>query len=1036
MDIPAAIIPFRDVNRRPCLAEISILKFIVTLASTLTSKRIWGSLFSIFVSATAFASTSPTWFTRVWKTDDGLPNNNIHAIVQGQDGYLWVGTPEGVMRFDGNQFTKFPLTDFSGEDDPSIYTILPSYTGGLWIVPARGSVVGMSPEFSPVSLPKSGLPKETPAAVVEDGEQTLWLDYPNAIYRVSKGQVTQLNAKDGVPTGGFSGFCNDSTGKIWLLKGNKICIFRNGRFQQLASFKGGPAHLGAARTNGVWITIDSHLFKCDEQGALQDLGAFNQASSHPTATAVIEDHTGAVWIGTDGGGLFRHSESGFERIDEVYPYILSLAEDKEGNIWAGTAGGGLVRISKRGIKLESIASDSSPVEIESICEDTNGMLWGATRDGLLVVRTNGNWQTAFAGANWVGQATCVATDRRGAIWIGTQNRKLHRWLNNEHQTWETKDGLDNRKIVALLPTSTGDLWIVEEGDSRVQCLHEGQFHSLRLPRDIGGISALAEDATGNIWFGSSAGALLRVNGDQLVNETARLAVSGKPICCLYPTLDGSLWIGCGGGGLMRLKEGKFARIGVEQGLTDDYISQIIGDDEGWLWFGTDHGIFKIRQHELEQALADRTAQLRPVVYGRNEDLASLEAIFSTAAPNILPRALYSRDGRVWLLMHTGLAVADPKILYSNPEPPPMLLTHVIVDNQPLAAYGGIEQTSSMVNLKTLKSSLLLPPSFRHLEFDFTAINFSTPENLHFRYQLAGFDSDWIDAQTERKAIYSRLTTGNYRFRAEASDGDGPWKEAFAPLGITVTPFFWQMWWFRLATLVLFTSIILGVARYVSFQRLRSKLRALERQTALDKERARIARDIHDDLGSSLTQIMLLSGLVSRDRSNPARSDEHAQQISSTAKQVTDTLDEIIWAVNPHNDTLPQLINYIGGFTVEFLKTTGLKCSMNLPVHPQEQFVSSDVRHNLFLVVKEALNNIARHAHASEVSLQIVTDEKSMNILIEDNGCGFANEPVNGSADGLRNMRQRMQEIGGQFQAESKPGSGTKVSFGIPLLSQN
>jgi signal transduction histidine kinase len=359
-----------------------------------------------------------------------------------------------------------------------------------------------------------------------------------------------------------------------------------------------------------------------------------------------------------------------------------------------------------------------------------------------------------------------------------------------------------------------------------------------------------------------------------------------------------------------------------------------------------------------------------------------------------------------------------------------------MDDRPLAAYGRIEQTSSMVNLKTLRSALQLPPTFLHLEFDFTAINFSAPENLHFRYQLAGYDNDWIDAQPERKAIYSRLTAENYRFRVEASNGDGPWKETLTPLDIVVTPFFWQTWWFRLATLVLFTSIVLGVARYVSFQRLRAKLRALERQTALDKERARIARDIHDDLGGSMTQIMLLSGLVSRDRSEPEKADSHAQQISSAARQVTDTLDEIVWAVNPRNDTLPHLINYIGGYTVEFLKTTGLKCRMNLPVHPQEQFISSDARHNLFLVVKEALNNVARHARASEVSLQIVTDEKSMNILIEDNGCGFENAPINGCADGLRNMLQRMQEIGGQFRVESKPGDGTKIFLVFPLSSRN
>jgi signal transduction histidine kinase/ligand-binding sensor domain-containing protein len=1006
------------------------------MAATFLSRRAWGISILMFASATVFAATNSAWVTRAWQTDDGLPNNNIHAIVQGRDGYLWVGTPVGLLRFDGVHFTKFSLADFLGDADPSIYTISPSPAGGLWVVPAFGPVVGLSPDFSPLPLPKTGLPKGIPVALIEDCDGFLWLGYSSAIYQVKNGLVTQFTGEQGVPAGRMQGLNQDSSGKIWLLKGNKACVFRDGQFQPLASLPGGQLHLAAAGTNGVWITAGRRLLKCDEQGGLQDLGAFNPESPRAEATVVMEDHTGAIWIGTDGGGLFRHGGSGFEKIEGLHPYILSLAEDREGNIWAGTAGGGLIRVCPRGIQLEGVTSDASPVEMESICEDAGGRLWGATRDGLLVVRTNEQWQAAFTNASWLGQATCVVADRSGAIWIGTQNRKLHRWLDNEHQTWGSKDGLGNRKIAALLPGSTGDLWIYEDGDAKMQCLHEGQLRNLILPQNIGRISALAEDAAGNIWFGSAEGALLRVKGGQLIDETSQLPVSGRPVCCLYPTRDGSLWIGFGGGGLVRVKDGRFARIGVGQGLTDDYISQMIADDEGWLWFGTDHGIFKIRQQELEQAMADRTVQLRPVVYGRNAGLISLEAIFSTADPYIVPRALRSRDDRVWLLLHTGLAVADPKVLRANPEPPPALLTRVTVDNRPVAAYGGIEQTSSVVNLKTLQGPLRLSPDYRHLEFDFTAINFTDPENLHFRYQLTGFDNDWIYSEAERSATYSRLTTGNYRFRVEASNGDGPWQEADTTPGIIVTPFFWQTWWFQFTVLALFTSAVLGVARFVSLQHLRAKLRALERQTALDQERARIARDIHDDLGGSMTQIMLLSGLVSRDRSEPEKAGGHARQISLAARQVTDTLDEIVWAVNPRNDTLPHLIDYLGGYTIEFLKTTGLKHRMNLPVHPPDQFISSDVRHNLFLAVKEALNNIARHAHASEVFLQIVLDEKSMNIRIEDNGGGFQNEPANGGADGLRNMRQRMQEIGGQFQVESQPGSGTKVCFFFPLSNRN
>ena len=392
------------------------------------------------------------------------------------------------------------------------------------------------------------------------------------------------------------------------------------------------------------------------------------------------------------------------------------------------------------------------------------------------------------------------------------------------------------------------------------------------------------------------------------------------------------------------------------------------------------------------------------------------------------RLLRSHDGRVWLLTHTGIVVADPKVLPENYPSPPVLLTQVAMDGHTIASYGGVMSTQTVANLKTLDVPLRIPPSHHHLEFDYTAFHFAAPENIHFRYQLVGFDNDWINAKTARSASYSRLASGNYQFRVAASTGDGPWSETPEVLNFVVIPFFWQTWWFRMSVLVLFTSAVIAIVRYVSFQRLQTQMRLLEQRAALDKERTRIARDLHDDLGGSLNRVALTLDMMQRGSAAKESINEKIEGCSMMVRQVAMSMDEIVWAINPRNDTLPYMVDYISQFAVEFLHAAEIPCRISLPDNIPIQIISPEARHNLLLVVKEALNNVTRHARATEARLRITADKNRVAITIEDNGCGFEYVPDNSSCDGLRNMRQRMEEIGGQFQLVTRPGAGTCIAF--------
>jgi signal transduction histidine kinase len=486
---------------------------------------------------------------------------------------------------------------------------------------------------------------------------------------------------------------------------------------------------------------------------------------------------------------------------------------------------------------------------------------------------------------------------------------------------------------------------------------------------------------------------------------------------------------------MRLKNGHSDQLGLSQGLVNNYISQIIADGHGWLWFGSKHGIFKLRQREVERAMEDPSVRLRPVIYGKNAGLISQEAVFSIASPFVLPHAILSGDGHVWMLMHTGIVVAEPSILSENTTPPATLLTQVAMDGHIIASHDGVASSEIATNRKALNGPLKIPPSHRHLEFDFLAFHFRDPENLRFHYQLAGYDSGWVDSGTERRAAYSRLTAGNYQFRVEASADDGPWSDPPATLDFIVVPFFWQTLWFRIGVLLVFTFSVIAIVRYVSFRRLRLKLRAAEQQAAVERERGRIARDIHDDLGNRLTEIQLLTGLAQRNREIPNKAIMRIDDISSAARQATDALDEIVWAINPRNDTLPHLINYLGQFTTDYLRMAGIRCRVDLPENPPAKSVSAEVRHNLFLAIKESLNNIVRHSSASEVSLLILVSDKSLSVIIEDDGRGFSREVKNDGADGLENMRRRIAEIRGELEIRSNPGTGTRISFNGQWLAE-
>jgi streptogramin lyase len=641
-------------------------------------------------------------------------------------------------------------------------------------------------------------------------------------------------------------------------------------------------------------------------------------------------------------------------------------EDREGNIWAGTSGGGLNCVHRRAITLEGAQSGLPFPSVESICEDTNGTIWAVTQNGVLVHKTGDRWNSIPVNDAWPGDATCVAADAQGSVWVGTRQRGLYCWRDGKFVDLDLDPVLRNSTLHTLVPTASGDLWIGQEAPSMVYRLRGTNISAYPMPPDSRIVRAMVEDASGTIWVGTSKGNLLHFTGDKFTEITPRPNGELAPIRCLYTTPDGSVWIGYAGWGVGRLKNGHYTEVNSGQGLFDDYISHMVSDGQGWLWFGANRGLFKVREKDVEELAAGKLSRVRSVHYGRGDGLPSLQGTFGDS-----PDVLRSRDGRLWIPMQTALVVADPAKLYEKTDPPPTLLTRVTVDDKVMAEYVSLmppQPNSEGLGLDINDSVLHLPPGPRSIKFEYAAFDFNAPENIQFRHQLRDVDDEWVEAGTTRSVTYPRLDSGDYHFEVRACNSDGDWGRSGAGITLIVAPFFWQTWWFRLSVAAAFTLSIIAIVRYVSFRRLRTQLRMLEQQAALQRERARIAKDIHDDLGANLTQIAFLGELANQDRSEPVAVGERIGKISATARQAVKSLDEIVWAVNPRNDTLAHLLDYAGQYAVDYLRLIGIRCRLDFPVDVPVRELSTDLRHKLFLVVKEALHNIFKHANATVVRL--------------------------------------------------------------------
>jgi ligand-binding sensor domain-containing protein/signal transduction histidine kinase len=981
----------------------------------------------------ARAGSLPEFDARVWQTEEGLPHNIVQAITQTRDGFLWAGTHEGVARFDGVSFTPLELTP--GASQPSVTSLCEGQDGSLWLGTEKSGLYRLRNGTLSHYGRAEGLESEAVTQVRETRDGTLWIGLPDGVALWRDGRI-QFPAASGLTTNAVLSLCVAPDGNLWIGASRGLQAWRDQKVGNYREADGVPLRAIRGLCNdadgGLWIGRNGGL-------SLMKAGTFTHygKGSGPAGivTSVLRDGLGNLWVGSFGG-LSRFVDGKFineSREDGAAYAVHALFEDREGTVWVGFEDGLARLLPKRFVtytRQQGLARNA----IASVCAGRDGGIWIGTWGGGLTELINGQTNT-YGRTNGLTSNFVVAMNEApdGSFWVGTEyGQGINRLKGGTVTAFPTTPGQLGFMITALLEDQQGHLWVGSRDG--LTCFTAGEAKRYREPDGLGHhwINALWEQPPGTLWIGTEAG-LTRWRNGSFTNNAINGPFSNAAVLSLYGTRDGGLWIGTRGAGLGRLKAGKLDTFTSQQGLYSDSILAILEDDQDRLWLNSNKGIFRVSRRELEAVASGACPSFNSISYAKADGIISGGQYWEAAKPT----ACKGTDGRLWFETTQGVAVVDPSQVTANERPPPVVIEQVIANRKvvPSPRSKVQSQGARSAALELGPETLEIAPGRGEVEIHYTALSLRAPEKNRFKYQLERVDLDWVEAGGRRVAYYNNLAPGRYTFRVIACNNDGVWNETGASVRLRLQPHLWQTWWFLSLCGVVATGAIGGGARYVTWRKMQRQLERLEQQHAVEKERARIARDMHDELGAKLTHISFQGAMAQRSLANPAEAAQRIGKMAQTARALVGSLDEIVWAVDPANDSLENLANYICRYAGEFFENSPIACEFSIPANLPDRRLSADVRHNVFLAVKEALSNVLKHSQAAHVQIRLATQANEFEILISDDGRGFTpgTSGKNGRAGhGLGNIRDRLALLKGGCQVESEVGKGTHLKLVVPL----
>jgi signal transduction histidine kinase/ligand-binding sensor domain-containing protein len=968
---------------------------------------------SLLLLAIIFGGNAPaaplhkslTQYSRtVWTQQQGLPQDTVHAIAQTADGYLWLGTDEGLARFDGYEFVAFTKEHDDLPAD-SITSLAAGKDGSLWIGTQDGLARYDGKHFHSYKR-NDALKDSAIESLLVDPAGSLWMVSGGDVSRFDGAAFTDFRAGHEIPLNRVRALAQDGNGTLYAAGYSGVVRFTGGRFQTVIASdvlsSDFPLGVRADGSGTIWVLGTRGVIARDREGRIR---RYSQAEGLPNSfglTGAIElDREGNVWVGT-AAGVARLERDVFRMRNDMGEgsgrgSVRCIFEDREGNIWLGT-NNGLVRqhddlFTVYG-KTEGLPSD----EPTSVHQDRSGRVWAGFLDGGLRLLSGGQ---APAPLPTEGVFSIHETPGGELLVAGREGLRIlsaGRW-----RSFVPPDPIGRKSVYNALGDSSGRIWLALP--SGLGVLTGSRFESVIA----GGVQpdaslySLAEGTDGSIWAGSYRKGLWRIQGDQKRLYTVADGLGSNQIHALYADPDGAVWAGTFGGGLSELRNGAFVSYAAKDGLLSDNISNIL-DDGTSLWLTTTRGICRVSKQELRDFAAHRTTALHPSNYGIADGLRSAHG----------PSAISGggdrhADGSLWFVTSGGLAVYEPG-RSSQPAPePPLHIVDMASDDRPLDVSG----------------SPRIPAARGRLQLRYVAIHLSAPEAVHYFYRLDGLDSGWISAGLRREVVYDNLRHGHYRFRVKAELAGVPARES--SVEFDVLPRVYEATWFRLLAVLLVMA--LGWAAY----RVRvAQIRA--RFSGVLQERARLAREIHDTLAQAFVGIGSQLDVVEMKLPDSAEDAKGSLELARRMAQhsLTEARRSVLdlrTAALDHQD----LTTALKSCTVMW--AAGSNVDVQVEVHGDTAAVPPDVSHQVLRIAQEAFSNVLKHSGASRVVVDLGVDARQLDLQVGDNGCGFEPRDVFSSANGhfgLMGMRERAERVNGELHLESRPGQGTQVHIQVPL----
>lgn len=983
---------------------------------------------------------------RTWRSAEGLPADSVTAIIQTRDGFLWVGTSAGLVRFDGVKFTEIRLSESATNGVLRVTALCEDSHGHLWIGTQQDGLFELAQGVIRQFTKTNGLLDDSVTSLASGGNGYVWVGTKSGLNLCTGKEIKSFTGRDGLPDEFVSGVNVARSGAVWITTRGGMCRYVDGHiapYEFPTESQGrSPEYLGVYedRRGNLWAFGDTYLINLAE-GKRFNYFRGNEATS-VRIWSLCEGRDGRLWIGTSGRGLFCFDDNRFQPVNlgELrWPYdVRAICEDHEGNLWLGTSGGGLVQLRPQSVHIMRTGQGLPASSPTALALDAGGRVHVGMQRGGLFVGENGRFEhfTGVSGLDVQNYVSAVAVARDGSVWVGSLDGGLYGLRNGRGVRFTTANGLVDDAVLSVCVDAEGSVW----ASTSAGTVHRfTKTNSVRFDVAHGlpgtAVTVLLPALNGGLWLGTEDGAVLREEKGKFRVVQSGDKLGRRPVLALHESEEEQLWIGTTGG-LGCWSRGLSSSWNTGSGLPNDYVAGIVTDTTRNLWLATGAGIYRVGQGTIRKCLAEPQAALVCKLMSDAKTAPETATIFGGV------RALLAADGKLWFATSEGVLNVDTRRPEVESVPLPVYVEKVAVNGEPpISVLQNVAWSPAVTNKVT--------PQFRDLrllEIPFTALSFTAPEKTSFRYKLEGSDLDWVEAGMGRIAKYTRLPYGRYRFRVAARHADGPWQEAGNPFVFEVpTPLYLQGWAIGLYG-VAAIALVAGIVRMVSHRRLRATLAQLEQQQSLERERMRIARDMHDEIGSKLTKISFLSEHARVDAKTEGALAGKIESIAETSRELLQTMDEIVWVVNPRNDTLEHLAAYLSHYADEYFQNTSVECEQRLPQAMAHIPLSSETRHNLFLAFEETLNNVLKHSGASKVKIEMTVSAPKFEIIVTDNGRGFdaGNATVNGQSqgarggrggNGLRNIRQRLTDIGGECVIRSQPGAGTTVSL-FMHLTQN